>query len=48
MTNYKETAIKVQPAMSRYIWTMSFSHWGCCQVEEINDFMFRAFRMHIF
>ena len=48
MYDIKATAIKVQPAMARMIWTMSFSHWGCCQIEYIDDYMFPKFRMHIF
>ena len=48
MYDIKKVAIRVQPAMAKMIWTMIFSHWGCIQVEEINDYMFRKFRMHIF
>lgn len=34
--------------MSKMIWTMSFSHWGCIQVDEIDDYLFSKFRLHIF
>lgn len=44
----KAIAERIQPKMAKYIWTMSFSHWGCIQVEEIDDYMFRKFRIHIF
>lgn len=44
----KECAIKIQPRMAKMIWTMSFSHWGCIQVDYIDDYMFGKFRLHIF
>lgn len=48
MTDFKAIAIEIQPAMRKYIWTMSFSHWGCIEVDYIDDYMFSKFRMHIF
>jgi len=46
--DYKAIAIGVQPAMVKMTWTMSFSHWGCIQIEEVDDYMFSMFRLHIF
>lgn len=48
ITDYKAMNIKMQPRLAMYIWTMSFSHWGCIQVFEIDDYMFSKFRLHIF
>ena len=48
MIDIKASAVKMQPHMAMYIWTVSFSHWGCIQVEYIDDYMFSNFRMHLF
>jgi hypothetical protein len=47
-TNYKEIASDIQPRLANVIWTVSLSHWGCIQVFEFDDYMFRKFRLHIF
>lgn len=48
MRDIKAIAIDIQPRMAMFIWTVSFSHWGCIQVEYIDDYMFSKFRMHLF
>lgn len=30
------------------IWTISIGHWGCIQVNDIDDYTIVKFRVHIF